>query len=86
VTVLTGGGAELYQRAAKTGGFLTSCCIDVLTSLTFHLQPYSTQQHRHSVARWPWPPPNNSKQAVKKIICDEKLVVVKVAVSSNKVL
>ena len=44
-----------------------------------------------SVARWPWPPPNNLKKIIKnrpykKIICGEKLMAVKVAVSGNKVL
>jgi hypothetical protein len=50
------------------------------------LQPLTSALH---VARWPWPPPNNPKGPYKKIFCGEKLeklVAVKVALSSNKVL
>ena len=58
----------------------------ILTVIDAHLCWFAPKQfadaHRSSVARWPV----TQNRLYKKIICAEKLVVVKVAVRSNKVL
>ena len=47
---------------------------------------YGRAQGQVSVARWAWPLLNNSKQGPNKtMICSEKFVAVKVAVSSKVV-